>query len=405
MDSAFILEDTESSHATKQDLITPFECQRDYAQIFDSAARNFSTSLAATPPSDKQCLPPPISGLNKYRQKSTSFFVKDILDPAKFVSPRRFYADDVVNLSQCWQMNDMELVSRRRRLSSGSDQDDQHSDEEGHSVDWTRHTEYTEQGLMSSPDCAPILQKLSPKKEFETALDGHINRKSVDSNTNNTNNSSNNNNNTPNNNNNNNNNNNTNKNNSSSNVNDNSNIINNNSNSNINIDSNTNNENRGKEEDVEEEDNDEANKNEQGKPRRARTAFTYEQLVALENKFKTTRYLSVCERLNLALSLSLTETQVKIWFQNRRTKWKKQNPGLDVNGPPMSQASPQAGLPHHSGVVFTPGRQDLFQPVGMSVPQLQEMVQFPHSALAQSLRSGGFLLASSALPRPRQWAQ
>ena len=48
-----------------------------------------------------------------------------------------------------------------------------------------------------------------------------------------------------------------------------------------------------------------------GKPRRARTAFTYEQLVALENKFKTTRYLSVCERLNLALSLNLTETQVR----------------------------------------------------------------------------------------------
>ncbi|XP_064172947.1 NK1 transcription factor related 2-like,a [Anguilla rostrata] len=65
------------------------------------------------------------------------------------------------------------------------------------------------------------------------------------------------------------------------------------------------------------------------KPRRARTAFTYEQLVALENKFHTTRYLSVCERLNLALSLGLTETQVKIWFQNRRTKWKKQNPGAD----------------------------------------------------------------------------
>uniref|UniRef100_A0A1I8IRK3 Homeobox domain-containing protein n=1 Tax=Macrostomum lignano TaxID=282301 RepID=A0A1I8IRK3_9PLAT len=68
-----------------------------------------------------------------------------------------------------------------------------------------------------------------------------------------------------------------------------------------------------------------------GKQRRARTAFTYEQLVALENKFKSTRYLSVCERLNLAMRLSLTETQVKIWFQNRRTKWKKQNPGLDVN--------------------------------------------------------------------------
>lgn len=88
-----------------------------------------------------------------------------------------------------------------------------------------------------------------------------------------------------------------------------------------------------------------------GKPRRARTAFTYEQLVALENKFKTTRYLSVCERLNLALSLSLTETQVKIWFQNRRTKWKKQNPGMDVNSPtvptcPSGHSGP-GGFPFH----------------------------------------------------------
>ncbi len=47
-----------------------------------------------------------------------------------------------------------------------------------------------------------------------------------------------------------------------------------------------------------------------GKHRRARTAFTYGQLVALESKFKTTRYLSVCERMNMALSLNLTETQV-----------------------------------------------------------------------------------------------
>jgi len=73
-----------------------------------------------------------------------------------------------------------------------------------------------------------------------------------------------------------------------------------------------------------------------GKARRVRTAFTYEQLVALENKFRQTRYLSVCERLALALALRLTETQVKIWFQNRRTKWKKQNPGLDVNSAPTS---------------------------------------------------------------------
>lgn len=91
-----------------------------------------------------------------------------------------------------------------------------------------------------------------------------------------------------------------------------------------------------------------------GKPRRARTAFTYEQLVALENKFKTTRYLSVCERLNLALSLSLTETQVKIWFQNRRTKWKKQNPGLDVNSPTVPPPGPTTGPPFFHPLAYAP---------------------------------------------------
>ncbi|XP_033756980.1 homeobox protein slou-like [Pecten maximus] len=92
-----------------------------------------------------------------------------------------------------------------------------------------------------------------------------------------------------------------------------------------------------------------------GKPRRARTAFTYEQLVALENKFKTTRYLSVCERLNLALSLNLTETQVKIWFQNRRTKWKKQNPGMDVNSPtipPTASSLSSFNSPYSSSMLY-----------------------------------------------------
>ncbi|XP_066928265.1 homeobox protein slou-like [Clytia hemisphaerica] len=95
------------------------------------------------------------------------------------------------------------------------------------------------------------------------------------------------------------------------------------------------------------------------KARRTRTAFTYEQLVALENKFRVTRYLSVCERLNLALSLGLSETQVKIWFQNRRTKWKKQNPGQDVNGPiPQELTSPRLLPPTTSDIIPSPTRSE-----------------------------------------------
>lgn len=47
-------------------------------------------------------------------------------------------------------------------------------------------------------------------------------------------------------------------------------------------------------------------------------------MVALEDNFSRQKYLSVPERLVLAKQLGLTEQQIKTWFQNRRTKWKKQ---------------------------------------------------------------------------------
>jgi len=60
------------------------------------------------------------------------------------------------------------------------------------------------------------------------------------------------------------------------------------------------------------------------KMRRRRTAFTSTQLKSLEEKFREKKYLTITERNNLAKGLHLTDTQVKTWFQNRRTKWKKQ---------------------------------------------------------------------------------
>uniref|UniRef100_A0A8C9ZQ54 Posterior neuron-specific homeobox n=1 Tax=Sander lucioperca TaxID=283035 RepID=A0A8C9ZQ54_SANLU len=62
----------------------------------------------------------------------------------------------------------------------------------------------------------------------------------------------------------------------------------------------------------------------EAKSRRVRTAFTLEQLQILEGSFRRCHYLSVLERHTIASALRLSETQVKIWFQNRRTKWKKE---------------------------------------------------------------------------------
>ncbi|NXC38370.1 NOT2 protein, partial [Penelope pileata] len=62
-----------------------------------------------------------------------------------------------------------------------------------------------------------------------------------------------------------------------------------------------------------------------GKAKRVRTIFTSDQLARLEKEFARQQYMVGTERCLLASALHLTEEQVKVWFQNRRIKWRKQS--------------------------------------------------------------------------------
>nr|XP_015802434.2 homeobox protein HMX1 [Nothobranchius furzeri] len=76
--------------------------------------------------------------------------------------------------------------------------------------------------------------------------------------------------------------------------------------------------------------------------KKTRTIFSKRQIFQLEATFDVKRYLSSSERACLASSLQLTETQVKIWFQNRRNKLKRQL-STDMEGPLAADHFPEAG--------------------------------------------------------------
>ncbi|KAM8837488.1 homeobox protein HMX3-B isoform 2-T2 [Spinachia spinachia] len=110
--------------------------------------------------------------------------------------------------------------------------------------------------------------------------------------------------------------------------------------------------------------------------KKTRTVFSRSQVFQLESTFDIKRYLSSSERAGLAASLHLTETQVKIWFQNRRNKWKRQL-AAELEAANLSHAAAQRIvrvpiLYHDSGATETAGAP------AAGPPGSQSLLAFPH---------------------------
>ncbi|KAK2815689.1 hypothetical protein Q5P01_026156 [Channa striata] len=121
--------------------------------------------------------------------------------------------------------------------------------------------------------------------------------------------------------------------------------------------------------------------------KKTRTVFSRSQVFQLESTFDVKRYLSSSERAGLAASLHLTETQVKIWFQNRRNKWKRQL-AADLEAahiPNSTQRIVRVPILYHEGPSVSLGLHVSGHPVSPPVAGFSSSIAYPLSSFAHSM--------------------
>ncbi len=109
--------------------------------------------------------------------------------------------------------------------------------------------------------------------------------------------------------------------------------------------------------------------------KKTRTVFSRSQVFQLESTFDMKRYLSSSERAGLAASLHLTETQVKIWFQNRRNKWKRQL-AAELEAANLSHAAAQRIV--RVPILYHENSASESSNTAGNLPVSQPLLTFPH---------------------------